>query len=315
MQAFETADNAALVAAEMLAEGERLSWTLALTSSRRCSTTTPASCVSAGVAAAAQMWTEATSPHGRHPGGRGVRRDGRVPGPQGWMDRVPSWARLPEREAWPWWFVTDLRGLHPQALVESPSSFRRRPWRGVHHQRRARAGMSTGLGRCRTSAPSSTICHRSSRRAGPGPSFSWSACAALAVAYDATRATRDLDAVFVPSEVVREAAAAVAEREGLAEDWLNDALVKGFLPGPDPDVQRFYSTDSLIVDVASPRYLLAMKLFAARAEIDADDIALLYRQLGFTTVDEGLDLVEPACPGRPIPAKRQVSSLPRSWTR
>ena len=33
-----------------------------------------------------------------------------------------------------------------------------------------------------------------------------------------------------------------------------------------------------------------MKLFAARAEIDADDIVLLYRKLGFTTVDEGLDL-------------------------
>ena len=46
-----------------------------------------------------------------------------------------------------------------------------------------------------------------------------------------------------------------------------------------------------------------MKLFAARAEIDAEDIALLYRQLGFTTVDEGLDLVEQAYPGRPIPAK------------
>jgi hypothetical protein len=39
---------------------------------------------------------------------------------------VPSWARLPAREAWPRWFVTDLRGLHPRALVESPSSFRRR---------------------------------------------------------------------------------------------------------------------------------------------------------------------------------------------
>jgi methylmalonyl-CoA mutase cobalamin-binding subunit len=38
--------------------------------------------------------------------------------------------------------------------------------------------------------------------------------AALAVAYDAARATRDLDAVFMPTEVVRQAAAAVAEREG-----------------------------------------------------------------------------------------------------
>jgi hypothetical protein len=41
--------------------------------------------------------------------------------------------------------------------------------------------------------------------------------AVLAVAHDVTRATRDLGAVFVPSEVVRKAAA-VAEREGLAED-------------------------------------------------------------------------------------------------
>ena len=70
------------------------------------------------------------------------------------------------------------------------------------------------------------------------------------MAYDAARATRDLDAVFVPTDLVRQAARAVAEHRGLAEDWLNDA-VKGFLPGPDPDAQRFYSSDSLIVDVAS----------------------------------------------------------------
>ena len=51
------------------------------------------------------------------------------------------------------------------------------------------------------------------------------------------RATRDLDAVFIPTDVARQAATAVAEHKGLAEDWLNDA-VKGFLPGPDPDAQR-----------------------------------------------------------------------------
>jgi hypothetical protein len=32
------------------------------------------------------------------------------------------------------------------------------------------------------------------------------------------------------------------------------------------------------MNVASPRYLLAMKLFASRAEIDADDIIFLYRR-------------------------------------
>ncbi len=42
--------------------------------------------------------------------------------------------------------------------------------------------------------------------------------AALAVAYDATRATRDLDAVFIPTGTVRKAAAAVAQHRGLTED-------------------------------------------------------------------------------------------------
>ncbi len=46
-----------------------------------------------------------------------------------------------------------------------------------------------------------------------------------------------------------------------------------------------------------------MKLFAARVENDAEDIMFLYRQLGFTTVEEGLDLVESVCHGRPIEPK------------
>jgi hypothetical protein len=128
--------------------------------------------------------------------------------------------------------------------------------------------------------------------------------AALAVAYDQSRSTRDLDAVFLPTEVVREAAGAVAQQRGLATDWLNDA-VKGFLPGPDPDAQRFYDSGALTVDVASPRYLLAMKLFSSRVESDVEDIMFLYRQLGFTTVDEGLDLVESVYQGRAISPKVQ----------
>ena len=35
-----------------------------------------------------------------------------------------------------------------------------------------------------------------------------------------------------------------------------------------------------------------MKLFSSRVETDAEDIALLYREVGYHTVDEGLTLVE-----------------------
>ena len=124
MQAFETADNAALVAAEMLAEGERLSrlWRYVFAQMLDDYTSVLRH---AGVAAAAQMWTEAPRPTGD------TRVDAAFAAMAEYLARrdgwtVPSWASLSEREAWPWWFVTDLRGLHAQALVESPSSFRRR---------------------------------------------------------------------------------------------------------------------------------------------------------------------------------------------
>ena len=119
--------------------------------------------------------------------------------------------------------------------------------------------------------------------------------AAIALCFDERRATHDLDAVFAPTDAVRRAAAAVADREGLEPDWLNDA-VKGFLPGDDPRALRYFEAPGLSVDVASPEYLLAMKLFSSRAEVDAEDIALLYRHLGYTTVEQ-------AYPGRPLPAK------------
>lgn len=128
--------------------------------------------------------------------------------------------------------------------------------------------------------------------------------AAIAVAYDSRRSTRDLDAAFEPTIVVREAAGVVARARGLPDDWLNDA-VKGFLPGLDPDARRYFEGAALNVDVASARYLLALKLFASRVETDADDIAFLYGLVGFTTVEEGLELVASTYRGRPVAARTQ----------
>ena len=128
--------------------------------------------------------------------------------------------------------------------------------------------------------------------------------AAIALCFDGRRSTRDLDAVVARTHAVRKAAASVADREGLDPDWLNDA-VKGFLPGNDPAAVRYFEAPGLLVDIASAEYLLAMKLFSSRVETDAEDIALLYREVGYTTVEEGLALVERSYPGRPVAAKVQ----------
>lgn len=64
--------------------------------------------------------------------------------------------------------------------------------------------------------------------------------AAIALAYDARRSTRDIDAIFEPKMAIYQAAAEVAPRLGLPVSWLNDA-VKGFLAGGrlDPGARFF----------------------------------------------------------------------------
>jgi predicted nucleotidyltransferase len=115
--------------------------------------------------------------------------------------------------------------------------------------------------------------------------------AALSIAYDARRSTSDVDAIFAPSSVVREVANSLGEELGLEDGWLNDA-VKGFIPGEDPDQIAVFEGRYLKVAAASARFLLAMKLLASRTDRDVDDITFLYGLLGFSTADEGLDLVE-----------------------
>jgi hypothetical protein len=128
--------------------------------------------------------------------------------------------------------------------------------------------------------------------------------AAMALAYSARRATRDLDAVFEPKQVIYEVARRVGNRHGLPDDWLNDG-VKGFLPGSDPGATVLFDRPGLAVRIASPRYLFAMKMLAARVERDADDIEVLYRLSGFRTVEEALDHVQLLYPHQPVPPKAQ----------
>lgn len=128
--------------------------------------------------------------------------------------------------------------------------------------------------------------------------------AAMALAYDRTRSTRDLDAAFEPSPVVREAAATVAAENGLEEDWLNDAA-KGFMPGADTGARTVYESENLLVQVPSPQYLLAMKVHAGRTEKDIEDAVLLYRIAGYTSADQVTDLLERTYPPRLLLPRHQ----------
>lgn len=116
--------------------------------------------------------------------------------------------------------------------------------------------------------------------------------AALALAYDERRATRDVDGVFVPKAEVYAAAAAVGEELGLEPDWLNDG-VKGFLTGQDRYPTQVLDLPGLRVEIASPQAVLVLKALAHRVGEDDDDLRLLARRLDLSA-EQVLDLVEEA---------------------
>lgn len=111
--------------------------------------------------------------------------------------------------------------------------------------------------------------------------------AAMMLAYDRTRVTRDIDAVGVPqAEVDAEAAAMAADRRDLPADWLH-ARVLPLLPRSiDADRIEVLGAPGITVNVASPRYLLAMKARSGRSDRDLDDIWVLFQILGLTDVEQ-----------------------------
>jgi hypothetical protein len=116
--------------------------------------------------------------------------------------------------------------------------------------------------------------------------------AVMCLALGARDATNDVDAIFRPTRVVREAASRVAATADVPETWLNDA-VKGFL-SPRGTFDPYLELPHLRVFVAQPSYLLAMKCAAMRLGEefhDVEDVQYLLRYLNITTVQEAMQIV------------------------
>jgi hypothetical protein len=133
----------------------------------------------------------------------------------------------------------------------------------------------------------------------------------MVLAFNARLATKDLDALFHPTQSIREAAGRIAEEHGLPVDWLNDG-VKGYLssrhettPGNLPQFPHLRLT------MPVPEYLLAMKCMAARLgsssgePTDIPDIVFLIRHLNLQSPSDVLDLVGHYYPANLIPVKTQ----------
>jgi hypothetical protein len=81
--------------------------------------------------------------------------------------------------------------------------------------------------------------------------------AAMALAYDAQRVTRDVDAVFVPHGIVHEEAVRVAEDLGLPRWWLNEQASVYVSGKDDPGKRRVFDHPGLRVTAQGASAIVA----------------------------------------------------------
>jgi hypothetical protein len=113
----------------------------------------------------------------------------------------------------------------------------------------------------------------------------------MMLAYDCREATKDIDAIFHPPELIEPLIKQVAREQGLAEDWMNNGVAT-FVAGREEQV-RFSELQitGVVITRPSAKYLLAMKCRAGRLPTpfrtgDTADIKFLLRKLAVHSMAE-----------------------------
>lgn len=125
--------------------------------------------------------------------------------------------------------------------------------------------------------------------------------AAMILAYDSRRVTRDVDGLFQPHGPILEQSRAVGRDMGLPDGWLNDNVSAFVSPVPDARQPYVYDHPHLRVRSVSARHLVAMKAIAARryAEDRADLVTLILR-LGLSDAAEVGRICAEVFPDEPL---------------
>lgn len=133
----------------------------------------------------------------------------------------------------------------------------------------------------------------------------------MVLAFTARLSTKDVDALFQPTPLIRDLARRIGEEQHLPPDWLNDG-VKGYLSARhETTAGNLPQFPHLRLTMPVPEYLLAMKCMAARLggttgeASDVADIVFLIRHLRLTSAPAVLEIVAQYYPANRIPVKTQ----------
>lgn len=126
--------------------------------------------------------------------------------------------------------------------------------------------------------------------------------AVMCLVYNARNATRDVDAIFEPTQIIRKLVAKIAEKFDVGPDWLNDAA-KGYIHG-DFKREEILSLSNLRVWAPEPQYMLAMKCISARWDSsDRDDVIFLIKYLNIKSPKKVFSIIEKFYPKNQVPTK------------
>ncbi len=123
--------------------------------------------------------------------------------------------------------------------------------------------------------------------------------AAMVLAFKARAATRDVDALFEPDGHVLDAAREVADQLGLPRSWLKNQA-SSYVSGRAGRGTPVFDHANLRVMTTPPEHLLAMKVRAARAARDTDDLRLLLGHLSLRTLTQVEEVVARYFPDEPL---------------
>ena len=129
--------------------------------------------------------------------------------------------------------------------------------------------------------------------------------AAMALAYDSDKLTRDIDAAIIEGHgPVIEAVRDMARARGWPSTWLNEQATPYMPTTPDRHGNVVFDHPALKVVAASPEHMLAMKVRAARST-DVTDVRQLLARTGLSDARQVEALVESVFPEERLGERQQ----------
>ena len=99
--------------------------------------------------------------------------------------------------------------------------------------------------------------------------------AVMSLVLDVRDSTNDIDAMFYPTDCIYQYAREIRQKSTLSlpVNWINDSVHIYVESSHSSDIREYISFSNLVINAASPEYMLAMKAYASRIDESSKDVS------------------------------------------